>query len=218
MKTSTLLACAAALLPTLSAAAEDARPSLNLTRRAAVQDQPPVTDAPASTTTGPIDAPLTIGGSTRYWSISGGGGADLESNDDSRDFTLVLSYHHFLTERVEFIAQLDTFYFAQEGDEALGFGPSIMLRWHYYERGRFTAFLDAGLGVLFSTDDVPTGGTSFNFTPRAGAGATWRLSDDGARLVAGIRWHHISNARIDGDSENPDRDGIIGYVGVMFPF
>jgi hypothetical protein len=83
--------------------------------------------------------------------------------------------------------------------------------------GSWTLFADVGIGVLLATDNTPSGGTGFNFTPRAGVGGTWRLNDEGVRLQAGVRWHHISNARINGETRNPDRDGIMGYVALQFP-
>ena len=71
---------------------------------------------------------------------------------------------------------------------------------------------------LFTGDDVPPDGTSINFTPRAGMGVTRALDDSGTRLMVGVRWAHISNARIEGDGENPSRDSVMGYVGVIWPF
>jgi hypothetical protein len=69
-----------------------------------------------------------------------------------------------------------------------------------------------------STDDVPNDGTSFNFTPRLGVGFTRQLTDSGIRLEGGLRWAHISNARITGDADNPARDSAMLYVGLIFPF
>ena len=36
-------------------------------------------------------------------------------------------------------------------------------------------------------------------------------------LEAGLGWHHISNARINGDDENPSRDLPMLHVGLVFP-
>jgi hypothetical protein len=76
----------------------------------------------------------------------------------------------------------------------------------------------AGIGVMGATGDVPDGGTPFDLMPRAGIGVTKQLTDDGLRLDVGVRWHHISNARINGDDENPSRDGAMLYAGLIFPF
>jgi len=162
---------------------------------------------------------LAIGEASRwYFSVTGGVAQDVESDDDSNDFMGALAVHHFLSPEVELVGQVDLFYFDQDGDNAFGAGPSFELRWHFWQRGRWTVFANAGIGVIGSTDDAPAGGTSFNFTPRAGFGATYRIGADNTRLVGGIRWHHISNATISGDDDNPDRDGAMFYAGVMFPF
>ncbi|MFN9991847.1 MAG: acyloxyacyl hydrolase, partial [Phycisphaerales bacterium] len=92
------------------------------------------------------------------------------------------------------------------------------IRWHFLNKERMTVYADLGIGVLFTTDDVPSDGTSFNFTPRAGAGITHRLGDSANRFELGVRWAHISNARTSGDGDNPSRDSIMLYGGVIFPF
>jgi hypothetical protein len=96
----------------------------------------------------------------------------------------------------------------------------MVFRWHLLHDDHFnwTIFGDVGIGLLFSFDDVPTGGTSFGFTPRAGAGFTHRLGDGETRLQVGFRYHHISNGRFQGDAQNPSRDSIMLYAGVIFPF
>lgn len=155
---------------------------------------------------------------TSYWGITGGVGFALEDDDDSTDPSLGLTYHYFLIDNFEIIGELNAWYFAQDGDDAGGLNPGFTMRWHFLNRGRFTLYADAGIGVLVSTDDVPRGGSSFNFMPRAGAGASFKINDRGVRGYLGARWHHVSNARITGDDRNPDRDGVAIYGGVMFPF
>ena len=81
-----------------------------------------------------------------------------------------------------------------------------------------TAATDVGF------DNVPDGGTGFDFLPRLGGGFTKALtpSEDGEsrgpRLMIGVRWHHISNGRIASDTRNPSRDSILGYIAITFPF
>lgn len=162
---------------------------------------------------------LAIGDASRWYvSVNGGGALDLEGGDDSTDLMLAVAVHHFLSPEVELLGQIEAFSFDQDGDNAFGAGPSFELRWHFWRPGRWTTFANAGIGVLGSTDDVPAGGTSFNFTPRAGLGATCRLGGGATRLVGGVRWHHISNATFSGEDDNPDRDGVMFYAGVMIPF
>jgi opacity protein-like surface antigen len=155
---------------------------------------------------------------TSHWGVTGGVGFALEKDDDSTDPNLALTYHHFLVDDFEVIGELGAWYFAQDGGDAAGINPGFTMRWHFVNRDRWSLYADAGIGLLLATDDVPRGGSSFGFMPRAGAGASVRLNDDGLRGYLGVRWHHISNARITGDDRNPDRDGVMVYGGVMLPW
>lgn len=162
-------------------------------------------------------APFGASG-TSHLAVVGTAAFALEDDDSSTDLGLSFAYHHFLIEDVEFIGELGGWHFAQDGDDQWGVNPSMSIRWHFLNRQRWTVFADMGIGVLFATGEVPDGGTSINFMPRAGGGATFRLDDRGTRMIVGARWHHISNARFSGDSDNPDRDGVAFYGGVMWPF
>jgi hypothetical protein len=56
-----------------------------------------------------------------------------------------------------------------------------------------------------------------------GAGATFDIDSEdgpnhGARLMIGLRWQHISNGRIEGDSNNPAFDGLCAYAALVIPF
>lgn len=102
---------------------------------------------------------------------------------------------------------------------ASGGGGSIGITWHFLE-GRlgdrdWSIFADAGVGLLWTGDDVPPGGTALNFTPRAGVGGTLAL-DDRTRLMLGLRWFHISNAQT--GSDNPGIDALQIVGGVSFGF
>lgn len=157
----------------------------------------------------------------RWW---GGfiGGYARGISDQSNDFNAAFTLSTFLIERLELLMEFGGWYFNQPEDDAVGFNWNLIFRFHVFtfgDRKDWTVFLDGGAGLLVTTDVVPAGGTGFNFTPRAGFGFTHRLSDESeTRLVLGLRWHHISNARINGDDRNPGRDGINLYVGLEFPF
>ena len=102
---------------------------------------------------------------------------------------------------------------------ATGGGGSIGVTWHFLE-GRlgdrdWSLFADAGVGLLWTGDDVPPGGTRLNFTPRAGVGGTLGL-DDRTRLVLGLRWFHVSNAQT--GSDNPGIDALQIVGGLSFAF
>lgn len=164
-------------------------------------------------------SPLKFGqaGQTRL-TIGTGVAFDVEQDDDSTDFNLNAAWSRFLVDDVEMRLELGGWYFEQDPDSAWGINPNFVLRWHVINRNAWTFYADAGIGLLFASDDVPAGGTSVNFTPRAGVGFTHKLGEAGNRLELGVRWHHISNARATGDSNNPDRDGVMAYAGISFPF
>lgn len=165
----------------------------------------------------PRPEPFGLKGQTRL-TIGSGVAFGLEDDDDSTDFNLNVAWSRFLVDDIEMRLELGAWYFEQESDDAWGVNPNFVLRWHLLNKDRWTFYADAGIGLLFSTDDVPPGGTSANFTPRAGVGITHQMGDRGQRAELGVRWHHVSNARITGDSDNPDRDGIMIYAGYSFPF
>ncbi len=162
------------------------------------------------------DASAAFGqaGSQRFMIL---GGAASSFGRES-DFNVAFAYSNFIAENVEINLEIGGWYFNQPGDNAGGVNPALVFRWHFYNEGRWSVYADAGIGLLASTSDVPEGGTSVNLTPRAGLGFTRELTGDGLRMHAGVRWHHISNARINGDDENPSRDLPMLYVGVSWPF
>jgi hypothetical protein len=103
----------------------------------------------------------------------------------------------------------------QPGTDAGGGGASLMLRWHFLARETWSLYADAGCGMLFTNEPVPSDGGRVNFTPRVGMGASVEIGG-GARFMGGVRWYHISNANT-GES-NPGRDSIQLYGGVSLPF
>ena len=129
-----------------------------------------------------------------------------------------IAYSYFLSEDVEWSLELNGWHFEQEGNDAWGINPVMIFRWHFINTGAWSAYIDGGVGVLLATDKVPEGGTNLDFTPRLGVGITKQLTDAGARLQLGVRWHHISNARIEDDARNPSRDAPMIYGAVVFPF
>lgn len=207
----TRVACllAALLLPTHAAAGDD---SLRLSLDAArftpnAERQAEAAEAPAP--------PARYGAAgTQYVLITGTYASDFQ---DSNDVALGGGYSRFLADDVEWLLELNGWYHSQEGGDAASLSPVTGFRWHYYNNGRTSLFLNAGIGLLFASDNVPDMGSGFNFTPQIGAGVTHRLTDAGTRLVAGVRWHHISNARINGEDRNPSRDGAALYLQIAVP-
>ncbi|CAN5685060.1 hypothetical protein BH11PLA1_BH11PLA1_02190 [soil metagenome] len=189
---------------------------------------PMVSETPANAggatqTSGRIDAaapPVTLDAPRLQfldqgkWNLTLGAGVanDFKDSTDSQAFVQVST---FLAPRFEVGLELGGWYFAQKGKDAAGSNLSLAFKYHVYatEDRAFTAFAEVGIGILVATRRVPAGGTNFDFMPRVGGGVTYRVAD-GARLVGGVRWHHISNAEIAGDNRNPGRDGIMGYLGL----
>lgn len=158
-----------------------------------------------------------FGTSDSTWlSVGTGWSYDLEK---AHGFDLYGSFHYFIAQDVEVIGRAEVWYFQQTGDDAFGFNPITIFRWHFLNRPAWSLFADVGIGVLVSTDNVPSSGTSFDFTPRAGIGFTYELdSRSGTRLEGGLMWAHISNARIHDADNNPGRDSAMLYLGVMIPY
>ncbi len=138
--------------------------------------------------------------------------------DGSTDLDVFARYSRFLARDVEAGLEGGLWHFNQDGENPLGLSAAVLFRWHFIHQPDWTAFMDGGIGVLGASDNVPAGGTGFDLMPRIGIGFTRRLTDAGLRLEGGLRWHHISNARLQGDDENPSRDGPMLYAGVTMPF
>jgi hypothetical protein len=145
--------------------------------------------------------------------------AGSAGTNDVADFNIWASYSHFVARDVEIVGEIAFRYFEQDNGDAVGINPAVVFRWHFWvsDGGSWSAYVDLGLGVLATTDDVPAEGTSINLTPRAGLGLTRRL-DDNARLQLGVRWSHISNGRSFGENDNLGHDGAMLYVGIILPF
>lgn len=141
------------------------------------------------------------------------------------DYNLHVTWSRFVADELEFAVEAGAWYFAQAGDDTVGLNGSLLFRWHFWhpevpktEPWDWTVYADLGIGLMGAFDNVPATGTGFAFTPRAGVGFTKQLDDAGTRLQVGLRWHHISNGRIEGDVRNPSRDSIMVYAGIMIPF
>jgi hypothetical protein len=173
--------------------------------------EPPITDANGPTY-GDID-------SGWWWTVGAGGGASL--NNGEAGASAFVGASTFIAENLEFSADLTLWYLTEDhadGDDALAFNLNPKLRWHFVAEESHTLFIEAGVGLLIATEEVPEGGSEFNFTPQAGLGATFPLSGGPDRLIVGVNWRHFSNANSFGSDRNPGRDDVYAYVGVAFPF
>ena len=161
-------------------------------------------------------------GNSWRWYAQGAWAVDVKSFDNQ--FVLLGGgIEFFMIDFLSLSLELNGMYFIQEsGDDALGINFALLFRWHFLVFEKWTVYADGGAGLLGTTEDVPgpqpaepRGGTKFNFTPQAGLGFTYAISDT-MRLMGGFRWYHISNAN--SQENNPGRDSIMLYLGVSLPF
>lgn len=151
-----------------------------------------------------------------WWSI--GGGAGFGAPDSGGDYTAHFGLHTFLVDDFELTMEFGPWYFDQDVDDAIAGAFNLMFRWHFVNKERYSVFAEAGAGLMVASDEVPDGGSEFNFMPRVGVGMTWRFSEGPSRLIVGARWQHISNGRLYGDDRNPGRDTAMIFTGIMIPF
>ncbi|MFV0635148.1 acyloxyacyl hydrolase [Mitsuokella sp. WILCCON 0060] len=115
-----------------------------------------------------------------------------------------LSLHYGLTfERALGYTTEDDIY---RDAEAVGFGPSYMLRWTKHVSGKLDASLDATGSVLAYNHAHPGNGRAFGFLWRIGPRLTYNYTDRDALSLAYL-FHHSSNGF---STHNP------GYNGVGF--
>jgi hypothetical protein len=167
----------------------------------------------------PPEAPAAprFGAEGHWWFSAGAGVAD--NFNSATDFAIHLGASYFIADDVEIAAELALWRYDLADDSTFGVNPNLVFRWHFVNERTYTLYADIGIGLVFSADDVPDDGTSVNFTPRAGVGMTFLLDESrGWRGQVGVRWAHISNARLQGDDDNPSRDSIMVYAGIIIPF
>jgi len=92
-------------------------------------------------------------------------------------------------------------------------GGSLLFKYNFLAFGRWMPFWDVGLGMLWTNlaPRIPEQSTPFNFVLETGPGVQYFATEKLA-LTIGVRYHHISNARIS------DRDlglnSILAYMGI----
>lgn len=96
---------------------------------------------------------------------------------------------------------------------AFGAAP-LGLQINFRPRKKVQPFISATGGFLYFSQRTPNfGGTRFNFTADLGGGLEIRLKEKRS-VVAGYKYHHISNA--ERGIANPGFDNNIFYVGYTF--
>jgi hypothetical protein len=98
---------------------------------------------------------------------------------------------------------------------AFGGGFSGFLRWDVLRFFSHSLFVDAGVGMVFTSKDFPPGGTCWNFTKRYGLGVTIGVNEN-TKVIVGWRDMHISNGKGFGHPKNPSYDSNGPYLGLRF--
>ena len=126
--------------------------------------------------------------------------------------TLGASY--YFVDNMSLGLELSGFGIDQPGDDAVAVGGGVIFRHHVIATRQATFFLDLAASLFEASEDVPPGGTRFNFIEQAGIGVTCPLRGN-AHLLLGVRYLHLSNAQIEGDDRNPSLNGVAAYAGLV---
>jgi hypothetical protein len=108
-------------------------------------------------------------------------------------------------------------YVGERGPDTAAVAGTILLRHHLYVNERFSFLWDVGGSVFEAGRNAPPNGSHFNFEVENGPGITYRLKDN-LYLLTGVRFLHLSNARIYGAERNPGINTLGGYFGLMWTF
>jgi hypothetical protein len=138
---------------------------------------------------------------------------------DFDDVTMALartSVSLFIIKGLSLDLEADFGYLGQsEGEDGVGVGFTMLTRWHFLRRETWSLYGEVGIGLFFSSVDVPVGGGQINFNPQAGGGVSFEVARD-VRMMLGMRWTHLSNART--LASNPGVDALGIYAMVSFGF
>jgi hypothetical protein len=147
---------------------------------------------------------------------------------DFNDVSLAMggvAFSYFIERDLTIDFELNTLYINQQGDASNtgAVAMALLFRWHFMidenspRSPRWSLYADMGGGLLYAGTDVPLDGSHFNFTPQAGIGASFLISEaSDARLMTGVRWYHISNANV--FDANDGVDSPMLYAGLNLPF
>ncbi len=103
------------------------------------------------------------------------------------------------------------FFFQTKPRGGFAGGIALLFRYNFLPRGKFIPFVEAGAGILGLDFDVEGQRDGFNFSPQAGLGFHYFVSERTA-LTGEWRWLHISNAHI--REPNDGIDGSLFLIGV----
>jgi len=154
------------------------------------------------------------GKGTKRWDIVAGYAVEFEETEN-RLVRVGIEIEHFVENNLSIDLGLHLLDVEQSGKDTLGVNASVQLRWHFIDEESWSMFIEGGIGILRSSANVPSGGSSFNFTPQIGSGFSFDAGNNNRWLV-GVRWFHISNANT--YNNNPSRDSVLLWTGISFPY
>ena len=158
---------------------------------------------------------------TWRWHAHGGFAADFDDTHNQL-FLVGAGVSYFMIRDLSLVLEGNMLHVTQNGPDAFAVNLNLHTRWHVVSEDTWSLYLEAGIGILMATEDVPgptdthpLGGSNFNFTPQGGGGVSFEVAPD-IRMLVGVRIHHISNART--NETNPGRDSFLIYAGLSMPF
>ena len=144
------------------------------------------------------------------------GGSIASNFNDINLFRVNGSVSWFVLDGFSVDLELDAGYVNQsEGDDGVGGGAGLMIRWHMVRQPTWSFYGEFGVGMFFSSVDVPVGTSQVKFSPQFGFGFSFDVAQD-LRMMLGARWVHLSNART--TSNNTGFDGLGLYAMLSFGF
>lgn len=159
----------------------------------------------------PLQAPDFGAKGSRRWSLHSG--FTLQNSSNSLTEAGV-GFEHFLLDDLSLEVQFSGAYVDQVGDDVAGMTMNLLFRWHFISEEAWSFYLEAGAGLIWTTDNVPQSGSHLNFTPQTALGISFEIKPE-TRIYASVGFHHLSNAGI--FDTNPSRDSISFRLGISFP-
>lgn len=155
------------------------------------------------------------------WHLELGGHAALETWNYNTSHETMAGIRpgvaYGLRDGLTLVAGGPLYYVAQRGVDGWLFGVTGGIRGRIYRRQRLSVFVEFEVGISESDTFVPPRGTRFNYLALGGAGATFRLRD-GAHLLTGLKWVHVSNNSLAGRHRNPDIEAVGLQAAVIVGF
>jgi hypothetical protein len=151
---------------------------------------------------------------TSRWGFSGGFAKDLKESNNTLG-TLGVEYEYFVNDNLSLDLGLFFMDIDQIETNVRGLNFTLQLRWHFITKESWSMFIEGGAGLLRTSNNAPSSGSTFNFTPQAGIGFSFDIGNNNRWLI-GTKWFHISNANT--YSSNPGRDSLMIWTGISFPF